>query len=324
MADQASNLTVSPSIPNQATMREVAFLAANRRLAAQTCSTPRPTRRSRRNPLVVRPPAFKREGSTESLPTSTPFVSTESERKRRDDIEVFGNILSTLEQGGGLPEAGVVKQPLSIEEEIVVVAEEAIKDGVVVVEEEEKEKEKITIVEQEETKIAVEEAREVEVVLITPDVAMDEVAREVQTEEAKKEELKAAEAEKDAGVRLKKEAEAEKEDKKKKKSKGHKDGKEDEEAKKKKKEEKEKRKLCQKEKRNLREEEKAKQRATSLEKDGELTSVVRDFYRGRLHGNKDAVTFRGTIVLFSAREINKLYQMRENPDAPGNTIIDDP
>jgi len=51
---------------------------------------------------------------------------------------------------------------------------------------------------------------------------------------------------------------------------------------------------------------------------------VRDFYHGRLHGTKDVGTIKGEGVPFSAKDINELYQMKDNPDAPGNKIIDDP
>ncbi|XP_038875139.1 uncharacterized protein LOC120067674 [Benincasa hispida] len=107
MADQTSQPSTSPSTPSidQLSMREVAFLIASRRLAAQ-------------------PHTFKRGQSTESTPLPTPVVSTESEKKRRDDNEVFENILSNLEEGGGLPEAGVVNQPLLMEEVTVVMTEE--------------------------------------------------------------------------------------------------------------------------------------------------------------------------------------------------------
>ncbi|XP_038887725.1 protein PXR1-like [Benincasa hispida] len=66
-------------------MREAAFLAASRRLAAQPQTVPR-------------------------------VVGRLSEKKRQDDKEVFGSILSNLKKGGGLPEAGVVNQPLPTEE----------------------------------------------------------------------------------------------------------------------------------------------------------------------------------------------------------------
>ncbi|XP_038887232.1 nucleolar protein 58-like [Benincasa hispida] len=107
MADQTQNQSTSPSTPDQVAMQEAAFLAASRRLAAQAHTIPKLARRSRRNPLTVRPSVFKRGGSTESMPRPTPAVSIESERKRHDDTEVFGSILSTLEQEGGLPEAGL-------------------------------------------------------------------------------------------------------------------------------------------------------------------------------------------------------------------------
>ncbi|XP_038904262.1 101 kDa malaria antigen-like [Benincasa hispida] len=219
---------------------EAAFLAASRRLAAQTRSVPRPTERTRRNPL-----------------------------------------------------------------ETVVVAEEAIKDGVVVVEDvvaEEKDKGNDVLVPKTPETIIIAEIfyKPPQMEEEDPDLAMKEIAGGVLPEEAKKEELKAAEAEKEAKARLKKAVEAEKEDEKKKKRKEKKAGKadsshhhksrknkekknddEDKEAKKKRREEKEERKLRRKENRRLREEEKEQQRAASLEKDGESTSVRED--RGKQH-----------------------------------------
>ncbi|XP_038902322.1 protein PXR1-like [Benincasa hispida] len=158
---------------------------------------------------------------------------------------------------------------------------------------------------------------------------MEKVAGGALPEEAEKKDMKkVAEAEKEEKKREKQPEEAEKKDKKKKKSKGkkageeessrhrkarknkeHKNDDEDEEVKKeRKKKEKEERKLRRHEKRHLREEEK----------------VVRDFYRGRLHENRDAVTFKGETVHFSAKDINELYQMKDNLDAPGNKIVEDP
>jgi len=55
-----------------------------------------------------------------------------------------------------------------------------------------------------------------------------------------------------------------------------------------------------------------------------VPQVVWDFYPGRLHGNRDAVTFKRETISFSAKDINEIYQMKDNPDAPGNKIIDDP
>ncbi|XP_038904385.1 uncharacterized protein LOC120090747 [Benincasa hispida] len=55
-----------------------------------------------------------------------------------------------------------------------------------------------------------------------------------------------------------------------------------------------------------------------------IPTVVRAFYKGRLHGTKDAVIMKGCIVPFSARDINELYKMKDIPDASGNKIIDDP
>ncbi|XP_038882295.1 nucleolar protein 58-like [Benincasa hispida] len=53
-----------------------------------------------------------------SKSTPLPTLSFESEKKRRDDKEVFGSILSNMEKEGGLLEAGVVNQPLPSKEEI--------------------------------------------------------------------------------------------------------------------------------------------------------------------------------------------------------------
>ncbi|XP_038882399.1 retinitis pigmentosa 9 protein-like [Benincasa hispida] len=180
MADQTPNQSTSPSpsTPDQVAMREVAFLAASRR--------------------------------EEEAPRPTPPVSTEIKRKRRDDTVVFGNILSTLEQRGRLPEAGVVNQPLPTEEEAVVVADEPVKDRVVMVEEivvEEEEKENDVLVPEtqeatviakiynepsrrEEEEIAIEEAKEAEVALVTPDITMEEVAGDARPEDAEKEDKK--------------------------------------------------------------------------------------------------------------------------------------
>ncbi|XP_038876980.1 DNA ligase 1-like [Benincasa hispida] len=209
MADQTPNQSASPSTPDQVAMREAAFLATRRE--------------NPEKPSAVRPSVFKRGGSTESIPMLTPTVSTESERKRRDDTEVFGNILSTLEQGGGLPEAGVVNQPLTTEEKAVVVAEEAVKDG-----------------RREEEEIAIEEAKEAEVALETPDIAMEEVAGDTQPEGAKKKEKKKKKS------KGKKAGEAESSHyRKARKNKEKKYDDEDKEAKKeRKKKEKEERKLC--------------------------------------------------------------------------------
>ncbi|XP_038891684.1 chromatin assembly factor 1 subunit A-like [Benincasa hispida] len=65
--------------------------------------------------------------STKSTPATKPEVvlpipSTESELKRKDDNEVFESILSHLEKNGGLPEAGVVNQPLPSDEELALVS----------------------------------------------------------------------------------------------------------------------------------------------------------------------------------------------------------
>ncbi|XP_038885790.1 uncharacterized protein LOC120076082 [Benincasa hispida] len=66
--------------------------------------------------------------SSKSIPLPTLAVSTESEKKRQDDKEVFGSILSNLEKGGGLPESGVVNQPLLTEEVTVEETEEVVEE----------------------------------------------------------------------------------------------------------------------------------------------------------------------------------------------------
>ncbi|XP_038885414.1 nucleolar protein 58-like [Benincasa hispida] len=236
----------------------------------------------------------------------------------------------------------------------MVVAEKAIKDGVVMMEDvvaEEKDKgNDVLVLETPEATIITEifdeppQMEEEEIAIIKREENEIVVEERVCCQKRPRRKLKATKAEKEAEARLKKAAEVEKEDEKKKKKRKEKNvGKaesshhqkfrknkekkydnEDEGAKKKRRKEKEDRRLQRKKKRHLREEEKAKQRAASPEKDGELTSVVWGFYRGHLHGNRDAVTFKGETVHFSAKDINELYQMRDNPDAPGSKIIDDP
>ncbi|XP_038880523.1 glutamic acid-rich protein-like [Benincasa hispida] len=58
-----------------------------------------------------------------------PTLSSESEKKRRDDREVFRSILSNMKKEGGLPEVGIVNQPLPSEEEM----EEASRKSALVV-----------------------------------------------------------------------------------------------------------------------------------------------------------------------------------------------
>ncbi|XP_038904284.1 stress response protein NST1-like [Benincasa hispida] len=169
-------------------------------------------------------------------------------------------------------------------------------------------------------------------------VALEEVATEKQ-QEVEEEKKKKKEKEKKVG-----EGEPS-HHRKEKKNKEKKEDEEDKEAKLRKKKEKKERKECRHEERRLKKEEEKKKRAASPEMDGESTSVredkeepaqirestqpeitqvVRDFYHGRLHGTKDVVTIKGQVVPFSARDINELYQMKDNPDALGNKIIDDP
>ncbi|XP_038889546.1 vicilin-like seed storage protein At2g18540 [Benincasa hispida] len=118
MADQSPQPSSLPSSPlkSQLSMREAAFLTANRRLSTQPHTIPQVAGRPWQNPLAARPLQFKREQSSES--TLLPTFSSESEKKRQDDKEVFGRILNNLEKGGGLPEARVVDKPLPLEEEM--------------------------------------------------------------------------------------------------------------------------------------------------------------------------------------------------------------
>ncbi|XP_038874254.1 nucleolar protein 58-like [Benincasa hispida] len=118
MADQSSHSSSLPSSPSpaQITAKEVAFLGASRHLAVQLKLITRITKKPRQKPLVARPLQIRKGQSTESAPLLT--LSSESEKKRRDDREVFGRILSNMEKEGGLPEAGVVNQPLPLEEEM--------------------------------------------------------------------------------------------------------------------------------------------------------------------------------------------------------------
>ncbi|XP_038888857.1 glutamic acid-rich protein-like [Benincasa hispida] len=228
-------------------MREATFLAANRRLAAQPHIVSRIAGRTWRNPLAVRPPQFKRGQSTESTP-----VSTESEKKRRDDTEVFGNMLSNLEQGEGLPEAGVVNQPLSTEEVVMVVNEEVMVPKAVM-NEDEIERGILALETSEVTanaetydgtsNVAVEKVAVEEIVVAK--VAMKEVAMETQPEVVEEKKKKKKSKGRKAG-----EADSS-HHRKEKKNKEKKDDDEDEEAKKEmKKKEKEERKMHQREKRS--------------------------------------------------------------------------
>ncbi|XP_038882363.1 protein PXR1-like [Benincasa hispida] len=104
MADQTSQSSTSPLTPStaQLTMRKAAFLAANRHLATQPQTVSRVAGRL-------------------------------NEKKRQDDKEVFGSILSNLEKGGGLPEAEVVNQPLPTEEVTAEVKEEETRRSALVI-----------------------------------------------------------------------------------------------------------------------------------------------------------------------------------------------
>ncbi|XP_038892614.1 protein PXR1-like [Benincasa hispida] len=115
MANQTSH---TPSTPSQAqiTTRETTFLTVSRRLAAQPKPIPRIVGKPRQKPLAARPLQIKVGQSMESAPL--PKLSSESKKKRRDDREVFRSILSNMEKEGGLPEVGVVNQPLPSEEEM--------------------------------------------------------------------------------------------------------------------------------------------------------------------------------------------------------------
>ncbi|XP_038887077.1 chromatin assembly factor 1 subunit A-like [Benincasa hispida] len=244
MADQASQPSASPSTPSndQIAMREAAFLTASLKLAAQPYT-------------ILRIAA----------------ISTESEKKRCDDTEVFGNILSNLEQGGGLPEVGVVNQPLSMEEVTVAVTEEVVVVEEVVNEEETRRGtlalETPEVTANAETydrpsRVSVEE-------IAVAEVAMEEVTVETQLEvvgEKKKKKRKGKKAV---------EGKSSHHCKEKKNKEKHDD--EDEEAKKeRKRKEKEEIREHRLEERRLRKEEEKKMRTASLEKDGESTSVRED------------------------------------------------
>lgn len=50
--------------------------------------------------------------------------------------------------------------------------------------------------------------------------------------------------------------------------------------------------------------------------------VVRNFYNGRIDEKEDLVVVDETEVPFNAREINAIYQLRDNPNAKGSKIIE--
>ncbi|XP_038882271.1 uncharacterized protein At1g10890-like [Benincasa hispida] len=198
MIDQASQPSASPSTlsTDQTSMQEAVFLVASRHLATQPHTVLRIAGRPWRNPLAVRPPPFKRGQSTESTPLPTPAISTESEKKIRDCNEIFGNILSNLEEGGGLPEVGVVNQPLSTEKVTVAVIEEVrVVEEVAVTEE----------VVEEETKRSTlaletpEETTQVESYDGPIRVALEEVAAEKQQEVEEEKKKKKEKKEKNVG-----------------------------------------------------------------------------------------------------------------------------
>ncbi|XP_038902362.1 SMY2 homolog 2-like [Benincasa hispida] len=125
MAGQSSYSSSLPSLPSQAlvTAREVAFLAAGRRLAGQPKPSSKIAGKPRRKSSIAKPLTIREGLSTESASATRPEVafpvpSSESELKSRDNKEVFGSILSNMKREGWLPEAGIVNQPLPSEEEM--------------------------------------------------------------------------------------------------------------------------------------------------------------------------------------------------------------
>ncbi|XP_038902468.1 translation initiation factor IF-2-like [Benincasa hispida] len=173
--------------------------------------------------------------SSESTPLPTPAVSTESEKKRQDDKEVFGSILSNLEKEGGLPEAGVMYQPLLTEEVMVEETEKVV--------EEETRRSTLVIMDPKET-------TQVESYEGPIRVALEEVAAEKQLEEAeeKKKKKKKSKGKKIGKGEPSHHRKAEKKIK-------EKEDEEDEEAKLKKKQEKSERKERRREERRLKKEE---------------------------------------------------------------------
>ncbi|XP_038874982.1 vicilin-like seed storage protein At2g18540 [Benincasa hispida] len=267
MADQASQPSASTPSTDQISMRVAAFLAASCRLAAQPHTVSRITSRPRRNPLAIRPAQFKRGQSIESTPLPTPVISTESEKKRQDDNEVFGKILSNLEVEGDLLDAGVVNQPLSTEEVTMVVTEE-----VVVVEEVAVTNE---VVEEETRRSTLaletfEETTQVEFYDVPIKVVLEEVATEKKQEVEDEKKKKKKKKEKKVG-----EGEPS-HHRKEKKNKEKKEDEKDEEAKLRKKKEKKEMKERRREERRLKKEEEKKKRVASPEMDGESTSVRED------------------------------------------------
>ncbi|XP_038876674.1 chromatin assembly factor 1 subunit A-like, partial [Benincasa hispida] len=327
MANQALQHSASPSTPSsdQIAMREAAFLAASRSLLSS------------------------RGGTTlKNTPVPTPVVSNESEKKRRDDKEVFGNILSHLEQGGGLPEVGVINQPLSTKEVTVVVTEEeAVAEEMVVAEavvnEEETGRDTLTLETPEVTanaKTYDKPSRVVVEEIVVAEVAMEEVETQLEVVEEKKKKKKSKRRKAGEFVeefeREEKEEEEEEKNKKEEEERRLKEEKEKKcEANRRCLQKKKGKELAEREKEEQRKEREKKQRQAarlalakekgkSIEKSSKPASVVRDFYRGRLHGTRDAVTLKRETVSFSARDINEIYQMKDNPYASGNKIIDDP
>ncbi|XP_038876981.1 uncharacterized protein LOC120069322 [Benincasa hispida] len=125
MAGQSSHSSSLPSSPSTTllTAREAAFLAASRHLATQPKPVQRIVRKPQQKPSIAKPLTIQEKPSTKSALTTRPKValpvpSSKSENKRRDDKEVFGSILSNMERERGLPEAGVVNQPLPSEKKM--------------------------------------------------------------------------------------------------------------------------------------------------------------------------------------------------------------
>ncbi|XP_038885850.1 nucleolar protein 58-like [Benincasa hispida] len=118
MAEQSSHSSSLPSSSSlaQVTAREATVLGASHRFAAQPKPVQRITGKLRQKPVVAKPLPIREGPSMESA--QLPALSSESEKKRRDDKEVFRTILSNMEKEGELLEAGVVNQPLPSEEKM--------------------------------------------------------------------------------------------------------------------------------------------------------------------------------------------------------------
>ncbi|XP_038880441.1 nucleolar protein 58-like [Benincasa hispida] len=101
MADQNSQPFASPSTPSttQISMREAAFLASSRRLAAQPQTVLRVAKRPQRNPLAARPFQFKR-GKVLKAPHSQHQQSSLKVR-RKDRMTKSWGCKPTTAYGGG-------------------------------------------------------------------------------------------------------------------------------------------------------------------------------------------------------------------------------